>query len=124
MQRLGQDHVDKNLLTPLLLPLVVIGGMFDMYQELNQEKKQLIAKTIRFLSHTNGGMLHFYSTKAEGLSGRAKGALSHLAFDTLLSKSASLDANKPIVAPWGHDTFEQIGAPPVSSDVLGRSRGG
>jgi len=69
-------------------------------------------------------MLQFYSSKAEGLSGRAKGALNHLSFKTPLSKTSCLDVNKPIISPFGCDSFEQIGAPPVSSDVLARSRGG
>ena len=121
-ERIGTDHVDKNMITPILVPLFVIGSKFDVYQDLSGEKKQMIAKTVRFLAHTHGAMLQFYTNKAEGLAGRAKQTLNHLAFRTPLSKTVSLDGNKPIISPFGCDSLELIGAPSVSSDILSRSR--
>lgn len=122
-ERFGSEHNDKNIVTPLLIPLLIIGSKFDVFQELTGEQKQLISKTLRFLTHIHGGMLQFYSIKAEGLTGRAKAAVSHLAFKTTLSSTSSLESNKPVIAPFGSDHLELIGAPPVSSDLLARSRG-
>jgi len=125
MERIGVEHADRNMLQPLLVPLVIIGAKFDGYQEFESDKKQMIGKSLRFLAHMNGAMLQFFSTKAEGLSTRVKGVLSHLAFNTSLSKTMSIDHTKPIIVPFGLDSFEQIGTPPVQADNLVRmSRGG
>jgi len=118
-ERVGTNHADKNLINPFLVPLLLIGSKYDLYQELSMDKKQLILKTIRFISHSNGGMLQFYTSKADG--GRTKMALSHLAFKTPLSKSLSLDANKPIIVPYGLDSLEQIGGPDRARSKVGGS---
>lgn len=117
--RVGENHKDKNMMAPFLLPLVIIGGKFDIFQqEFNSEERNMITKAVRFIAHSNGAMLQFFSSKAEGLGGRAKSVLSHLAFGTQLSKTTSIDASKPLIIPFGQDSFEQIGAPPVSSEML------
>jgi dynein light intermediate chain 2 len=31
-ERIGQDHVDKDLMDPLLIPFVIIGAKYDVFQ--------------------------------------------------------------------------------------------
>ena len=31
-QRLGEDHVDKDMVDPFLIPLVIIGAKYDLFQ--------------------------------------------------------------------------------------------
>ena len=45
------------MLNPLLIPLVIIGGKYDIYQDFDPEKKKIICKTLRFIAHTNGASL-------------------------------------------------------------------
>ncbi|XP_057300241.1 cytoplasmic dynein 2 light intermediate chain 1-like isoform X2 [Hydractinia symbiolongicarpus] len=123
-RRVGKNHTDKNTITPLLVPLVIIGAKSDLYQDLSSDKKEMLSKTIRFLALLNGGMIQFFSTKAEGLTSRAKNVLNHLAFASNLSKTSCIEHTKPIIVPYGMDTLQQIGAPPISADRLVKARRG
>lgn len=46
------------MMEPFRIPLVIIGTKFDLYQELDPEKKKVIAKTLRFMAHTYGASLY------------------------------------------------------------------
>lgn len=122
-QRVGAVHTDKNMISPLLAPLVIIGTKYDLFQEMNNNKKEMVSKALRFIAHYYGGMIQFFSTKAEGLSARSKAVFSHLSFKTSLSKTISIDPGKPLIIPFGSDSLEQVGAPPVSADRLMKGRG-
>lgn len=49
------------MMEPFRIPLVIIGTKFDLYQELDPEKKKVIAKTLRFMAHTYGASLYVSS---------------------------------------------------------------
>ena len=112
------EHPDKDLLTPLLTKFVIIGGKYDLFKELPLEQRNVICKTLRFLAHTHGASLQFFSTKSENLSSRVRSILSHLAFSnpSKPNQTVSLDPNKPILLPMGSDTLGQIGAPSFPGD--------
>ena len=114
----GYEHPDKDLLTPLLTKFVIIGGKYDLFKELPLERRNVICKTLRFLAHTHGATLQFFSTKSEGLCIRSRSLLSHLAFNNPANpnQTVSLDPNKPILVPMGSDTLGQIGAPSFPGD--------
>ncbi|XP_041469369.1 cytoplasmic dynein 2 light intermediate chain 1-like isoform X1 [Lytechinus variegatus] len=121
-KRIGVDHPDRDMLDPFPLPLVIIGTKYDVYQDFDPEKRKVISKTLRFIAHNYGAALQFSSNKTDGLMSRTKNLVSHLAFSTTLSlKTISVDPNKPISVPFGLDSLEQIGLPPVGDDDLGRS---
>ena len=46
------------MMEPFRIPLVIVGTKFDLYQELDPEKKKVIAKTLRFIAHTYGASLY------------------------------------------------------------------
>ena len=50
------------MMEPFRIPLVIVGTKFDLYQELDPEKKKVIAKTLRFIAHTYGASLYVCST--------------------------------------------------------------
>lgn len=49
---------DRELLEPCKVPLAIIGTKYDLYQQLDPEKKKVIAKTLRFLAHNYGASLY------------------------------------------------------------------
>ncbi|XP_072165799.1 cytoplasmic dynein 2 light intermediate chain 1-like [Diadema setosum] len=121
-KRIGETHPDRDMIDPFPLPLVIIGSKYDVYQDFDPEKRKVIAKTLRFIAHNYGAALQFCSNKTDNLMSRTKNLVSHLAFGTTLSlKSMSVDPNKPLSVPFGMDSMEQIGLPPVADDDLGRS---
>jgi dynein light intermediate chain 2 len=116
--RFGRDHPDKDLLDPLPVPLIIVGNKFDVFQNMDPEQRKMVARTLRFIAHTNGASLYFMSMKSDVLVGRVKQILSHLAFGTPLSRTMSMDYTKPLIVPAGSDALGQIGVPSLPSGDL------
>lgn len=57
-QRYGIDHPDHDLLDPFPIPLAIIGSKYDMFQDIEPEKKKMVCRTLRFIAHTNGASLY------------------------------------------------------------------
>ncbi|XP_065904203.1 cytoplasmic dynein 2 light intermediate chain 1-like isoform X2 [Dysidea avara] len=119
-KKFGDDHPDKDLLNPLLVPLVIFGGKYDLFQDFDPEKKKIICKTLRFIAHTNGAYLQFVSTKSDTLFNKTKQLLSHFAFGTPASRSMSMDHTKPLIVPAGADALGQIGVPPIPAGDISK----
>jgi hypothetical protein len=51
------------MVTPLPVPLVILGTKYDVFQDLPSEHRKIISKTMRFLAHMNGAALYFVSDK-------------------------------------------------------------
>ncbi|KAK3881755.1 hypothetical protein Pcinc_013838 [Petrolisthes cinctipes] len=99
----GRGEVD-----PFPVPLVLMGGKYDIFQDFQPEEKKLICRALRYVAHTNGATLQFFSAKDPGLVKKAKELLGHFAFGTAESRSLSQDYNKPLIIPAGSDSLEAI----------------
>ena len=108
----SNSHADKDSMNLLPIPIVFIGSKYDLFQEMEPEKRKVICKTLRFVAHHCGASVQFFSTKHESLLNKAKVTISHLLFGTLPSKTLQLDHNKPLLIPFGMDSLQQIGSPP------------
>uniref|UniRef100_A0A3Q1GI50 Cytoplasmic dynein 2 light intermediate chain 1 n=1 Tax=Acanthochromis polyacanthus TaxID=80966 RepID=A0A3Q1GI50_9TELE len=113
---LPKDHPDRELISPFPVPLLIVGSKYDVFQELDSDKKKVVSKTLRFIAHYYTASLIFTSIKSETLMSKTKSFFSHLAFGLDKGKTVSIDSNKPLIIPAGSDTFSQIGSPP-STDV-------
>uniref|UniRef100_A0A8D3DM90 Cytoplasmic dynein 2 light intermediate chain 1 n=1 Tax=Scophthalmus maximus TaxID=52904 RepID=A0A8D3DM90_SCOMX len=111
---LPKDYPDRELISPFPVPLLIIGNKYDIFQEFDSEKRKVVSKTLRFVSHYYGASLIFTSIKSESLISRAKSFFSHLAFGLERGKTVSFDSSKPLIIPAGSDSFSQIGTPPVT----------
>lgn len=111
------NHPDRELIDPFPLPLLIIGSKYDLFQDFESEKRKIICKTLRFVSHFYGASLLFTS-KSETHKGVMRLFVNHLAFGQDKSKLVSVDHNKPLVIPAGTDSFSQIGSPPASDSDL------
>ncbi|XP_074142804.1 LOW QUALITY PROTEIN: cytoplasmic dynein 2 light intermediate chain 1 [Sminthopsis crassicaudata] len=114
-----KDHPDRELIDPFPIPLVIIGSKYDIFQDFDSEKRKIICKTLRFVSHYYGASLMFAS-KSEALLLKIRGVINQLAFGIDKSKSISVDQNKPLFIPAGLDSLSQIGSPPLSENELGQ----
>uniref|UniRef100_T1IPV5 Cytoplasmic dynein 2 light intermediate chain 1 n=1 Tax=Strigamia maritima TaxID=126957 RepID=T1IPV5_STRMM len=109
-KKIGKDHADKASIEPLPVPVLILGGKYDIFQDFDPEHKKIICKTLRFFAHKNGAALQFCSSKSENLVNKAKIVFSHLGFNNpIASQPVSQDYNKPIIIPFGADAFNQIG---------------
>lgn len=58
--RSDPEHTDVSRMDPFQLPLVILGGMYDQFQDIDPEKKKIICRALRFFAHTYGASLQFY----------------------------------------------------------------
>ncbi|XP_049808098.1 cytoplasmic dynein 2 light intermediate chain 1 isoform X2 [Schistocerca nitens] len=79
------------------------------HQEFDPEKKKIVCRSLRYVAHTLGATLLFYSHRDTGLVKKAKDVLNHHAFGALPVKGISQDYNNPLLIPAGSDSMEQIG---------------
>lgn len=119
IERLGENHEDLGEISPLLVPMVIIGTKYDLYSsKFSLPQKKVINGYLRLLAHTNGSALFYTSHTSESTMNRASEILKDLAFSpqqSHFSISSVFDVSKPLVIPFGADSFQLIGSP-VSLD--------
>uniref|UniRef100_A0A8C4NWS4 Cytoplasmic dynein 2 light intermediate chain 1 n=1 Tax=Dicentrarchus labrax TaxID=13489 RepID=A0A8C4NWS4_DICLA len=111
---LPKDYPDRELISPFPVPLLIIGSKYDIFQELDSDKRKVVCKTLRFVAHYYAASLIFTSIKSETLMSKTKSFFSHLAFGLDRGKTMSCDSTKPLIIPAGSDSFSQIGSPPTT----------
>ncbi|XP_056148069.1 cytoplasmic dynein 2 light intermediate chain 1 [Lampris incognitus] len=119
MRNLPKDYPDRELITPFPVPLLIIGSKYDMFQEMDPEKKKVVSKTLRFVAHYYAASLIFTSIKSENMMSKTRSFFSHLAFGLDRGKSVSFDSAKPLIIPAGSDSLSQIGSPPATNVDIG-----
>ncbi|XP_046676897.1 cytoplasmic dynein 2 light intermediate chain 1 isoform X2 [Homalodisca vitripennis] len=122
-QRICDDHPDRPFMDPFPTPLVIIGGKYDIFQEYEPEKRKIVCRCLRYISHVLCATLLFYSSKDAALVKRVKDVLNHHAFDAPLLKTTCQDYNKAVCVPCGSDLFESIeGVRTVTKHSLDKMR--
>ena len=58
--RVDSDHPDLEATEPFSLPIVILGGKYDLFQNMEPEKKKIVCKALRFFCHFYGATLQFY----------------------------------------------------------------
>ncbi|KND01166.1 uncharacterized protein SPPG_04256 [Spizellomyces punctatus DAOM BR117] len=121
-KKFGAENVEKEFLDPCAAPIVVIGTKYDVFRDMESEKRKMLAKTLRYIAHTNGASLMFVSQKDENTVAKCRQLLSHHAFKGSSPKTMSVDHNKPIVILAGQDSLSHIGPPPseMGRDTVGK----
>ncbi|KAK9507670.1 hypothetical protein O3M35_007476 [Rhynocoris fuscipes] len=107
-QKVSESIKDKNWIKPFPIPLYIIGGKYDLFQELDPEPKRVICQFLRYLAHSNYAFLFFYSNKLTSVARTAKEIVNHKFFGALKTYKAQYDYNKPLLVPAGEDSFESI----------------
>ena len=60
VERLDAEHPDIQGAEPFPLPIVILGGKYDLFQNMEPEKKKIVCKALRFFCHFYGATLQFY----------------------------------------------------------------
>ncbi|XP_064484627.1 cytoplasmic dynein 2 light intermediate chain 1-like [Ornithodoros turicata] len=107
--RIPSDHPDRSHLKPFPVPLLIVGTKYDIFQDVDPEKKKVVCRFLRNVAHVNCASLQFVNLKSESSVSKLKATLSHLGFRSSLSKSMQADYNKQLNITAGEDTFHSIG---------------
>ncbi|XP_001846252.2 cytoplasmic dynein 2 light intermediate chain 1 [Culex quinquefasciatus] len=120
-QKVGVDHVDLNTLEVLPFPVIIVGGKYDQFQNLDSEIKKHVCRCLRSIAHAIGAALIFYTSKNTALTKMTRDAMNYLGFGSPSNpfKTTAADHNGPIVIPFGADSWEKIGVTPTNSERIG-----
>ncbi|XP_053676475.1 cytoplasmic dynein 2 light intermediate chain 1 [Anopheles nili] len=123
VQRIGKGHPDLNTLELFPFPIVIIGGKYDVYQNLDSEVRKHVCRCLRSIAHTLGAALVYYSSKNSSLSKLARDTMNHLGFGSPSNpfRGAVFDHSSPLAIPFGADSWERIGVTPSNSERIGHS---
>ncbi|XP_055593086.1 cytoplasmic dynein 2 light intermediate chain 1 [Uranotaenia lowii] len=119
--KIGPDHVDISSLEILPFPVVIIGGKYDIFQNIDSEVKKHVCRCLRSIAHAVGAALIFYTSRNAALSKILRDVMNHLGFGSPSNpfKTNATDHNGPVVIPFGGDSWEKIGVTPTNSERIG-----
>ncbi|PAV70060.1 hypothetical protein WR25_14097 [Diploscapter pachys] len=119
MEKYGDD---AKLCAPFPIPITIIGGKYDEFQNFDSDKRRIVCQTLRFAAHYYGANLMFFSSRMEQFHRLGKNVLSMHAFGTVAPQGHIVDHSKPLFVKCGDDSFEAIGAPAAASSAASFSR--
>ncbi|KAJ0404651.1 hypothetical protein P43SY_009864 [Pythium insidiosum] len=113
MARYGATHPDRDEVTPLPLPLLVVGNKWDAFRDEDSVKRKGVTQALRFLAHQYGATLLFTSTKDKSCVTQFRGVMKAFAFRAGGGPKGAKDVDpaRPLFVPAGADLFEDIGFP-------------
>lgn len=113
MARYGSAHPDKDEVTPMPLPLLILGNKYDAFRDEDTVKRKGIIQAVRYLAHMYGATVLFTSTKDKNLATQFRSVMKSFAFRAAGANKGSkeVDVTKPLFVPAGADLFEDIGMP-------------
>lgn len=116
----SSDHPDINTLEVMPCTTIVVGGMYDKFENLEPEVKKHVVRFLRSVSHTLGAALVFYSTKVASLSKTVRDIINNLSFGSPQNpiRSHKTDYNEPILISSFSDSWEKIGVMPSNSERI------
>ncbi|XP_052898049.1 cytoplasmic dynein 2 light intermediate chain 1 [Anopheles moucheti] len=122
-QRIGKEHPDLGTLELFPFPIVIVGGKYDVYQNLDSEVRKHVCRCLRSIAHTLGAALVYYSSKNSSLSKLARDTMNHLGFGSPSNpfRAAAFDHSSPLTIPFGADSWARIGVTPSNSERIGHS---
>ncbi|CAB3363282.1 Hypothetical predicted protein [Cloeon dipterum] len=109
--RLGQNFEGEPFIEPFLVPLVIIGTKYDVFETFDSEKKNVICRCLRFAALSLGASLYFSTTKDAAVLKKIREMLVVQSFETQSPKYTCQDVSKPLAIPCGKDSVQLIGGP-------------
>ncbi|XP_019640508.1 PREDICTED: cytoplasmic dynein 2 light intermediate chain 1-like [Branchiostoma belcheri] len=115
------EHPDKDMVDPFPIPLVIVGGKYDVFQV--RAYTCCFDKPITHHPHLihYPNLCQFFSLRMKQLIDRGRVMFNHLSFGAAPPqlKAMQLEHNKPIYIPAAADGFQQIGPPPLPEGNVG-----
>lgn len=114
------EHPDINTLEVMPCTTVIVGGMYDKFENLDPEVKKHVVRFLRSVSHTLGAALVFYSTKVPSLAKTVRDVMNNLSFASPQNpiRAHKTDYNEPVLIAQLGDSWENIGVLPSNSERI------
>lgn len=140
---IGEEHSDLDTLEIFPVPVLIVGGNYDKFQDFGKtpqylsvntfflvcsffgfvdpEIKKHVCRCLRSISHTIGAALIYYSMKNASLSKTLRETLNHFGFGspTKPFRTLATDYNGPLCIWYGQDSWKAIGVTPTNSERIG-----
>lgn len=115
-----REHPDINTLEVMPCTTVIVGGMYDRFENLDPEVRKHVVRFLRSVSHTLGAALVFYSSKVPSLSKTVRDIMNNLSFGSPQNpiRAHKIDYNEPILISHFSDSWEKIGVLPSNSERI------
>lgn len=115
-----RDHADINTLEIMPCSTVIVGGMYDKFENFEPEVRKHVVRFLRSVSHTLGAALVFYSKSTPSLSKMIRDVMNNLSFNSPQNpiRAHKTDYNEPIVISQLSDSWEKIGVLPSNSERI------
>lgn len=115
-----REHPDINTLEVMPCTVVIVGGMYDKFENLDPEVKKHVVRFLRSLAHTLGTALIFYSTKVPSLAKTLRDVMNNLSFASPQNpiRTHKTDYNEPVLISLFSDSWEQIGVLPSNAERI------
>ncbi|RLN53192.1 hypothetical protein BBJ29_001710 [Phytophthora kernoviae] len=112
MARYGTAHPDKDEVTPLPLPVLIVGNKYETFRDEDSVKRKGVTQAVRYLAHMYGASMLFTSMKDKTLVAQFRSIMKGFAFRSMpRGASKEVDPAKALFVPAGADLFEDIGVP-------------
>ncbi|CAF4847723.1 unnamed protein product [Pieris macdunnoughi] len=114
------ETIANNYKNPDTSPeIVIIGGNYDLFKNIESELKKLICTTLRSVAFLYKAHLIFYSQNEAPLVKKAKDMFYGMGFGKGISlKDKNTNYLKPLIIPKGTDSWENIGVSPENLDQI------
>lgn len=118
LQNFSKEHITENLFP---LPVYIIGGKYDMFQDKDPEIKKQVCKCLRAIAHQIGASVFFYTTQNSSMGRTVRDILNHCGFGSPANPIRNLqtDYNAPLSVPFGQDTWNSIGFSAENLEAIG-----
>lgn len=80
LRRIGENP-DKKSLDIIEIPFAIIGTKYDQFEKVEPEKRKIVCKSLRFISHYYGGMLMFTTNALEATVNKSKALMNNFLFE-------------------------------------------
>ncbi|XP_037047087.1 cytoplasmic dynein 2 light intermediate chain 1 [Bradysia coprophila] len=120
-QMIGIDHPDRHTLDVFPFPVMIVGGKYDQFQNMDPEIKKHVCRCLRSVAHTIGASLLYYSSSLSQLSKILRDSMNHFGFGSPSNpfRTTATDYNGPIIVWHGQDSWKDIGVTPSNSERIG-----
>mmetsp|Transcript_23488 Transcript_23488/g.36745 ORF Transcript_23488/g.36745 Transcript_23488/m.36745 type:complete len:348 (-) Transcript_23488:169-1212(-) len=121
-KRFGEKHPDnardgvigKGSVRHTGVTVVIVATKFDQFSQKDPELKRVMARSLRFLAHSNGASLLYTSKDDKQLVAGFRNVLTQWLFKGQPVKTKVTDHLKGLLVPAGADSHQDIGTPPVA----------